>query len=51
MIDDLQYWQRVLANAQNHLQILNEQEIQDLLGRKACSASIEEATNKINDLS
>ena len=51
MVDDLQYWQRVLANAQSHLQILNEQEIEDLRGRKACADSIEEATNKINELS
>ncbi len=51
MVDDLQYWQRVLANAQSHLQILNEKEIEDLRGRKACAACVEEATNKINELS
>lgn len=50
MVDDLQYWQRVLANAQSHLQILNEKGIEDLRGRKSCANSIEEATNKINEL-
>lgn len=51
MIDDLQYWQRVLANAERHKEIIVAQERDDLRERKACDAAIEEAKNKVNELS
>jgi hypothetical protein len=51
MVDDLEYWQGVLANAENNLEILNNRNIEDLRSRQAAQAAIAEATEQINLLS
>lgn len=51
MIDDLQYWQKVLENAERSLEIMDAGAIEDIRARKAAQMTIEEATTQIEDLS
>lgn len=51
MVDDLQYWEKALENAERHLEIMNVKGIEDLRSRKAAQMTIDEARNKINELS
>jgi len=51
MIDDLQYWQRILENAERHIEIMDARGIEDIRSRKAAQMTIDEANAKIEELS
>lgn len=51
MVDDLQYWQKVLENAERSLEIMDASGIEDIRARKATQMTIEEATTQIEHLS
>jgi hypothetical protein len=51
MIDDLEYWQKVLENAERSLEIMDARGIDDVRSRKAAQMAIEEAKTEIENLS
>jgi hypothetical protein len=51
MVDDLEYWQKVLENAERSLEIMEARGIDDLRSRKAAQMDIDEAKNEIENLS
>lgn len=51
MVDDLEYWQKVLQNAERSLEIMDARGIDDVRSRKAAQMTIEEAKTEIQNLS
>ncbi len=51
MIDDLEYWQKVLENAERSLEIMDARGIDDVRSRKAAQMTIDEAKTEIENLS
>lgn len=51
MVDDLEYWQKVLENAERHIEIMDARGIEDVRSRKAAQMTIDEANAKIKELS
>ena len=51
MIDDLEYWQKVLENAERSLEIMDASGIEDVRSRKAAQMTIDEAKIEIENLS
>ncbi len=50
MIDDLQYWQEILQNAEKHLEIMDAKGIDDLRSRVCAINTIKEAEKEISNL-
>lgn len=51
MVDDLEYWQRILQNAEKHIEIMEARGIDDIRSRRAAQMSIDDAKTKIEELS
>ncbi len=51
MVDDLEYWQKVLENAERSLEIMEARGIDDVRSRKTAQMAIDEAKNEIENLS
>lgn len=51
MIDNLEYWQKVLENAERSLEIMDARGIDDVRARKAAQMTIDEAKTEIENLS
>jgi len=51
MVDDLEYWQKVLENAERSLEIMDARGIEDVRSRKSAQMTIQEAKTEIENLS